>query len=101
MCGSLSVGGTFVLSTKFSTSNCMEDIAKTNSTGFSYIGEIARYLLNSKPTPWDKTHKLRFAYGNGLSKSVWEKFRDRYNIPVINEFYGATEGELRSKARGK
>jgi acyl-coenzyme A synthetase/AMP-(fatty) acid ligase len=101
MCGSLSVGGTFVLSTRFSTNNCMEDIAKTNSTGFSYIGEIARYLLNSKPTPWDKAHKLRFAYGNGLSKSVWEKFRDRYNIPVINEFYGATEGELKSKAREK
>jgi len=70
----------------------MEDISKSESTGLSYIGEIARYLTNSKPTPYDRDHKLRFAFGNGLSKSVWEKFRDRFNIPTIIEFYGATEG---------
>jgi acyl-CoA synthetase (AMP-forming)/AMP-acid ligase II len=92
-CGSMSVGGTFVLSTKFSATNCMEDIAKSGATGMSYIGEIARYLLNSPPSPYDKAHKLRFAYGNGLNKSIWEKFRERFNIPIIVEFYGSTEGK--------
>ncbi|KAJ2961276.1 hypothetical protein NQZ79_g3466 [Umbelopsis isabellina] len=92
MCGSLAVGATFVLSPKFSATNCMEEIAKTESTGFSYIGEIARYLCTSPPSPYDKAHNLRFAFGNGLSKSIWNKFRERFNIPIIIEFYGSTEG---------
>jgi acyl-CoA synthetase (AMP-forming)/AMP-acid ligase II len=70
----------------------MEEIAKTESTGFSYIGEIARYLCTSPPSPYDKAHKIRFAFGNGLNKSIWNKFRERFNIPVIIEFYGSTEG---------
>ncbi|CAO3672614.1 unnamed protein product [Umbelopsis ramanniana] len=92
MCGAFSVGGAFVLSTKFSATNCMEDISKSNSTGMSYIGEIARYLNSSPVTPYDQDHKLRFAFGNGLNRSIWDKFRERFNIPVIIEFYGSTEG---------
>ncbi|KAI9285526.1 hypothetical protein BC943DRAFT_292248 [Umbelopsis sp. AD052] len=92
MCGVLSVGGTFILSTKFSATNCMEDISKSRATGMSYIGEIARYLNSSPPTPYDRDHVLRFAYGNGLNRSIWNKFRERFNIPVIIEFYGSTEG---------
>lgn len=93
MCGAFSVGGAFVLSTKFSATNCMEDISKSNSTGMSYIGEIARYLNSSPVTPYDQDHKLRFAFGNGLNRSIWDKFRERFNIPVIIEFYGSTEGK--------
>lgn len=93
MCGVFSVGGTFVLSTKFSATKCMEEISKSNSTGMSYIGEIARYLNTSPATPYDRDHKLRFAYGNGLNRSIWNKFRERFNIPVIIEFYGSTEGK--------
>lgn len=30
--------------------------------------------------------------GNGLRKDIWEKFRDRFDIPQIVEFFGASEG---------
>lgn len=32
------------------------------------------------------------ATGNGLSKDIWEKFRHRFKIPEIREFYRSTEG---------
>ena len=31
-------------------------------------------------------------FGNGLRAQIWEKFTNRFNIPNIAEFYGATEG---------
>ena len=31
-------------------------------------------------------------FGNGLRSEVWQDFVDRFNIPHIAEFYGATEG---------
>ncbi|RYP24347.1 hypothetical protein DL765_000611 [Monosporascus sp. GIB2] len=42
----------------------------------------------------DKKHNIRLAFGNGLRPDVWEKFRDRFGIQAIAEFYGATEGFL-------
>ncbi len=57
-----------------------------------YIGEIARYLLATKPSPSDRAHKLRIMYGNGLKAQIWEKFTERFKIPNIGEFYGSTEG---------
>ena len=32
------------------------------------------------------------AFGNGLRADVWDKFRSRFGIETIAEFYGATEG---------
>lgn len=32
------------------------------------------------------------AYGNGMRPDVWEKFRERYGVRVISEFYASSEG---------
>ncbi|KAF3035727.1 hypothetical protein E8E11_003031 [Didymella keratinophila] len=31
-------------------------------------------------------------WGNGMRPDVWEPFRERFNIPIINELYAATDG---------
>ena len=31
-------------------------------------------------------------FGNGLRPQIWEQFTQRFAIPKIGEFYGATEG---------
>lgn len=56
-----------------------------------YIGEICRYLLNQPIRDTEKQHRVRMALGNGLRQSIWEEFMNRFNIPQIAEFYGATE----------
>ncbi len=58
----------------------------------NYIGEMARYLLATPPSPHDKSHSIKFVFGNGLRKDIWQEFVDRFNLKKVVEFYGATEG---------
>lgn len=69
----------------------MKQISETGATVMQYIGEMCRYLVTSPPSPYDKNHNLRLAFGNGMRPDVWQKFKDRFNIPAVCEFYGATE----------
>jgi fatty-acyl-CoA synthase len=90
----LSTGGTLALRRKFSASGFWDDVRRFEATAFQYIGEFCRYLLNQPPSPRDGEHRLRYAIGNGLRPDIWESFRDRFRIPQIVEFYGATEGNI-------
>ena len=84
---------TIVISHKFSVTNLWPEVIQTRSTVVQYVGETLRYLLAAPPSPNDKTkHSVRMAFGNGLRADVWDKFRSRFGIETIAEFYGATEG---------
>lgn len=85
-------GVSLALAPRFSVSNFWPDIHASGSTFFIYVGETARYLLNAPPHPLERSHKLRCGYGNGLRPDVWEKFKTRFNIPEIAEFFNSTEG---------
>lgn len=85
-------GGTLVVRKKFSASRFFEDCFKHNATIVNYIGETCRYLLSTPPGEYDRKHKVRIATGNGLRPSIWNEFKNRFNIELIAEFYGATEG---------
>uniref|UniRef100_A0A8C6WSZ8 Arachidonate--CoA ligase n=1 Tax=Neogobius melanostomus TaxID=47308 RepID=A0A8C6WSZ8_9GOBI len=84
-------GMTVVIRKKFSASRFWDDCAKYNCTIVQYIGEICRYLLNQPVRVTERQHRVRMALGNGLRQSIWEEFMNRFNIPQIAEFYGATE----------
>ncbi len=93
--GSLLVaGGSVVIREKFSARSFWRDVVETESTVFQYIGELCRYLTASPPDPFERQHRLRICTGNGLRPDVWERFRDRFAIPQIIEFYAATEGTV-------
>jgi acyl-CoA synthetase (AMP-forming)/AMP-acid ligase II len=64
----------------------------TKATHLQYVGELCRYLLAAPPKPHDKGHNVRMAWGNGLRPDIWGKFRERFDIPIINELYAATDG---------
>jgi fatty-acyl-CoA synthase len=87
-------GGSIVVREKFSATGFWDDCARYKPTLFQYIGELCRYLLNSPPHPKERGHSLRVAIGNGLRPEIWPRFRERFNIPHIMEFYGATEGNV-------
>ncbi|MBL8545422.1 MAG: long-chain-acyl-CoA synthetase [Hyphomonadaceae bacterium] len=87
-------GGTITLRRKFSASHFWSDVIDNGCTMFVYIGELCRYLVNQDPSPSDRAHKLRLAFGNGLRPEVWEEFQTRFNVPRIMEFYGSTEGNV-------
>jgi fatty-acyl-CoA synthase len=87
-------GGALILKRKFSVHEFWEDIHKYDATMFEYIGELCRYLLNAAPSSLEKGHKIRAITGNGLRPEIWRQFQERFAIPRIVEFYGATEGNV-------
>ena len=88
----LSTGAALALRRKFSASNFWNDVRNYGATRFMYIGELCRYLLNHPVQPGERDHKLKMGVGNGLRPDIWEKFQDRFGVPLMREFYGATEG---------
>ncbi|NXI42847.1 S27A1 protein, partial [Galbula dea] len=84
-------GLTVVIRKKFSASRFWDDCSKYRCTIIQYIGEICRYLLSQAPREAERRHCVRLALGNGLRASIWQEFRQRFRIPQIGEFYGATE----------
>jgi acyl-CoA synthetase (AMP-forming)/AMP-acid ligase II len=89
---SVGSSSTFCLGRKFSASRFARTLTTSGATRLLYVGELCRYLLAAVPSEYDQAHKCIVASGNGLQKDIWEKFRRRYNIPEIREFYRSTEG---------
>ncbi|KAG0249951.1 hypothetical protein BG011_008787 [Mortierella polycephala] len=85
-------GATVILARKFSATHFWDDVRTNRATVIQYIGEICRYLLNTPESPLDKAHSVRLAHGNGMRPDVWTRFRDRFGIPLIGEWYASTEG---------
>jgi acyl-CoA synthetase (AMP-forming)/AMP-acid ligase II len=92
VCATVGIGCTYVMSPRFSPRTFMRQATATDATVMQYIGEMCRYLTVSPPTPYDRAHKLRIAFGNGLRQDVWQPFKDRFGLDTIIELYGATEG---------
>ncbi|XP_075169507.1 fatty acid transport protein 2 isoform X1 [Haematobia irritans] len=85
-------GSTVAIRKKFSASGYFADCVKFNATVAHYIGEMARYILATPPSENDRKHRVRLVFGNGLRPQIWPQFVERFNIPHVGEFYGATEG---------
>ena len=92
--GALLAGGTVALRRHFSATEFWRDVRTYDATCFQYIGELCRYLLNTPPQPDERRHRIRFCIGNGLRPDIWAEFEERFAIPRIVEFYGATEGNI-------
>ncbi|XP_055694073.1 long-chain fatty acid transport protein 4-like [Lutzomyia longipalpis] len=85
-------GATVVIRKKFSASGYFPDCQKYKCTVAQYIGEMCRYVLATPPSSSDRAHNLRLVFGNGLRPQIWPQFVERFGIPRVAEFYGATEG---------
>lgn len=87
-------GAALALRRKFSAREFWADCVRYEATLFNYIGEICRYLLAAPAHPLERQHRLRAAMGAGMRADIWTRFQDRFGVPRIIEFYGATEGNI-------
>ncbi len=87
-------GGSVFIRERFSSSVFWSEICAWDCTLFQYIGELCRYLVHAPVHPEATAHRLRLCCGNGLRADIWEKFREKFAIPRILEFYAATEGNV-------
>lgn len=97
-CTCLFAGSTFVIGHKFSTRTFWPEVRASKATVIQYVGETCRYLLGAplqidpvSGKNLDKTHNVRIAFGNGLRPDIWNRFKERFGIDTIAEFYAATE----------
>ncbi|KAL4883986.1 hypothetical protein BJY04DRAFT_215868 [Aspergillus karnatakaensis] len=88
----LATGVSIAIGRKFSVRQFWADIRDSDATAFVYVGEAARYLLAAPPSASDKDHRVRLMYGNGLRPDIWDRFRERFNVPEVGEFFNSTEG---------
>jgi citronellyl-CoA synthetase len=84
-------GGALAIRRKFSASRFWEDTRKFRATKFCYVGELCRYLMSQPEKPDDAANPVDGMYGNGLRPEIWKEFKKRFDIPCVNEFYGAAE----------
>lgn len=94
VCPTLSTGGCVVVCQKFSASTFWTQARLSEATHIQYVGEVCRYLLNSKPHPDQAKHQVKIAYGNGLRRDIWREFKRRFNIEGVGEFYASTESPI-------
>jgi fatty-acyl-CoA synthase len=87
-------GAVLVLARRFSARRFWSDCRENEVTAFQYIGELCRYLLHTPEHADERRHRVRVCIGNGLRPEIWEAFQERFEIPRIIEFYGATEGNV-------
>lgn len=92
LCYSVGNAGTLCIRRKFSASKFWKDVHDSRATRILYIGELCRYLMATPSSPYDQDHSCIVAAGNGLRGDIWERFRQRFNVPEIREFYRSTEG---------
>ena len=90
----LGCGAALALDRKFSASRFWDRARHYDARGFSYIGELCRYLLAQPPSPRDREHGVTSCIGNGLRPEIWQAFKQRFGLERICEFYGASEGNM-------
>jgi fatty-acyl-CoA synthase len=88
----LAAGASCWIRERFSASAFWSDVIAQKCTTFIYIGEMCRFLVNTPPSAGDRAHEIRFCLGNGLRPDIFATFQQRFGIPRVIEFYGATEG---------
>ncbi|WP_306358390.1 MULTISPECIES: long-chain-acyl-CoA synthetase [unclassified Nocardia] len=90
----LTHGSTLALGRRFSAGGFWHDIHRFGATGFNYIGEMCRYLVNTPPGPYDDRQRVRVIVGQGLQADIWATLRERFAIDRIVEMYASTEGNI-------
>ncbi|CCH62842.1 hypothetical protein TBLA_0I01840 [Henningerozyma blattae CBS 6284] len=80
-------GGCTAIGHSFTTNTFWKQVFMTQATHIQYSGELCRYLLNTPPSTYDNLQKTQIAYGTGLRKDIWMKFKNRFHIQSIGEYY--------------
>jgi citronellyl-CoA synthetase len=85
-------GAAVAIRRKFSASEFNDDVKRFHATHFVYVGEVCRYLMAQPEVPGQNCTSLKYVVGNGLRPDIWRRFKDRYGLKKVLEFYGAAEG---------
>lgn len=80
-----------IITEDFNASTFWKETHKFEPTCLCYYGSHLTNLLYQKPKVNDRVHSIKFAYGFGAGKDLWEAFEERFGI-TLYECWSQTEG---------
>ena len=75
---------------RFSASAFWGQVIAARATHLHYLGGILQILLKQDPTPAERAHSLRIAWGGGCPAELWPQVQARFGV-ALRECYGMTE----------
>ncbi|RYZ12241.1 MAG: ATP-dependent acyl-CoA ligase [Comamonadaceae bacterium] len=85
----LVVGASLIVLPKFSAGSFFDDAIRFGATGCTFVGTVLSILVG-RHTGERRDHAMRFFFGGGAPKPVWQEIEARFGIRV-HELYGMTE----------
>jgi carnitine-CoA ligase len=87
---SLMVPVTLAFVPRFSASRFWDEVREYRATHIHFVGGVLQLLLKQPPSPSDRDHSARIAWGGGCPVGIWREFEERFGVE-IREGYGMTE----------
>ncbi|MFZ6649388.1 class I adenylate-forming enzyme family protein [Undibacterium sp. TJN25] len=84
----LTVGCSVILVPRFSASGFLEQAARYQATGFTYVGTVLNILAKTIVQP--AATSLRWCVGGGAPTDIWTALHARLSLDIF-ELYGMTE----------
>jgi len=85
----LTTGAALIVLPRFSASTFFEDAMRLKATGCTFVGTVLSILV-ARHEGKRRDHGIRFLFGGGAPKPVWQAVQERFGIQVY-EAYGMTE----------
>lgn len=81
---------TLAMTPRFSASRFWQEVRESGATHIHYLGGVLQILLKQDPQPGERDHRVRLAWGAGVTPQQMAAFEERFGVPV-RECYGMTE----------
>ena len=91
--GARPFGATLVVGDRFSASRFWQTLVDADASVTYILGAMASILAAHDPGPLDRAHRVRVALSPATSPPLWEVFRDRFGVEIV-EGHGMTETNL-------
>ncbi|MFX1419200.1 MAG: AMP-binding protein, partial [Promethearchaeota archaeon] len=85
------IDGSVIIAEKFDSTTFWNDIELYEPDCFCYYAANLTALVNQAPNEKDRNHSIKYAFGAGALKKVWETFERRFGIQII-EMWSLVEG---------
>jgi crotonobetaine/carnitine-CoA ligase len=83
-------GARMVVAPRFSASGFLDLVRAEGVTAFNFMGAVCAMLLAQPPTPYDREHRLRAAYGGPAPADLVAAFHERFGV-TLRQAYACTE----------
>lgn len=90
----LAGSGTLAITRNLAVAQFWEIAKKVNAKAMAYTGDLCRQLLEHPPSSQDQNHKITKMIGHGLRSHHWKKFKARFYIYEVFEFYTSSESNI-------